>query len=369
MTNSRKIIAISDVHLGHRKTSTEGIINNLKTVLNPNRLSDTDILIIAGDLFDHAIGFSDEDTLLIQRWSILLLSLCSTYNVTLRVLEGTPLHDRGQSKHLEVFNSAAKFNVDFLYVDKVYIEKNEKHSLNILYVPDEWHPDPDETWIDVKQILAENNLDSVDISVMHGMFEHQLPPMCPIKPHINHRYENITDKYIFIGHIHQPTVKGKIIAPGSFDRLSHGDEGKKGCWEVVVKDDKSLDTITFLENVNAKTYLTIDCTGLGFDSAIEKISTLDIKEDSHVRIRATKGDNALAILEWCKKNFFNYRWTLQVINDDKSSSKEKPMLIKRTETFTITPNSITSLMNKKMIDNGVDEGVLNHALKLSEEIF
>ena len=178
-----KLIAISDIHLGHRKTPTKGIIANLRKVINIETLMTVDMVIIAGDLLDHAIGYSDDDTIDIQKWLVWFLCQCVTYNVSVRILEGTPLHDRRQSRHIEVLNKSSKLEVDLLYVDKVWIEKNKKYNIDILYVPDEWKPDTDQTWVDVMNELSDNSLESVDLSVMHGMFEHQLPPGCPIKPH------------------------------------------------------------------------------------------------------------------------------------------------------------------------------------------
>ena len=363
-----KILVLSDVHLGHRRTKAIHIIENLQKILNPKRFAKIDLLIIAGDLFDRALGYCDDDILEIQKWLILLLSSCREYNITLRVLEGTPLHDRKQSRHLGIFNKAINYDVDFLYIDKVFIEKNEKHNLNILYIPDEWHPDPDETWIDVKQCLAENNLDMVDISVMHGMFEHQIPKMAKIKPHINSRYESITDKYIFIGHVHQSSKNNKIIAPGSFDRLKHSEEEKKGCWYVEINNNRSLDKIQFIENKNALDYLTVNCQGLGFDSSIEKISALKLQSGSHIRIKALNTDNALAILEWCKKTFHNYHWSLKVMNAIEED-KFKETIICRSQGFSINSNSIYDLLEKKMLDNGLSRDVIDNALKLGRELF
>ena len=47
------ILSISDIHLGNKRTPTEHIIKNLnKYVSNKNVLSNIDLCIIGGDLFD-----------------------------------------------------------------------------------------------------------------------------------------------------------------------------------------------------------------------------------------------------------------------------------------------------------------------------
>ncbi len=312
------IIAISDVHLGHRKTQTSQIIENLQTVLNDTLLKQADILIIAGDLFDRALAYNDENIFLIQKWFLYLLNRCATYSVSIRILEGTGLHDRNQSKHLVILKDDINVDIDLEYIDKVYIEKNKKFGLNILYVPDEWKLDPDDTWKDVCQCLKDNNLKSVDFSVMHGMFEYQVPNMAFIKTHIKARYESITNYYIIIGHVHQNSHNGKVLAPGSFDRLTHGDEIKKGGWLISINNKSMINKATLIENTNACVYKTIDCRGLNYDSAIEKISALNVPINSHIRIKAMKKDNSLALLKWCKLNFIRYHWSVLLSDENKS---------------------------------------------------
>ena len=361
-----KFLAISDIHLGHSRTKTSFIINNLKTVINRDILSEIDMLIIAGDLFDHAICYSDDSVFEIQKWLIYLINLCSLNDVSIRILEGTPLHDRNQAKHVRALSSHLKSPVDILYVDKVWVEKNEKYGLNLLYVPDEWKPDPDQTWLDVKEELSSNGLEKVDLSIMHGMFEHQVPIGCKVKPHSNSRYESITDRYIIVGHVHHPTFYGKIIAPGSFDRLKHGNEESKGCWKVAMSKSRRSDKITFMENVNAKEYISVDCRKLSFDAAIEKLSSIDAKPDSFIKIVTNVTDNTWSILEWCKKKYFNYNWS-SVIKDN-SVKRNVGLMHKPNEVTSITPDSILPILSDKLKERNCKEEVKGRAMEIMKEI-
>lgn len=338
------IVAISDIHLGHRKTPTAKIIENLHNVLTDAVLKQTDILFIAGDLFDHALGYNDENIFLIQKWFLHLLNRCALYTVSIRILEGTGLHDRNQSKHLVILKDNINVDIDLQYIDKVYIEKNEKFGLNILYVPDEWKLDPDDTWKDVCHCLSDNGLESVDFSIMHGMFEYQVPTMAQIKTHVKTRYESITNYFIIIGHVHQNSHNGKVLAPGSFDRLTHGDEDPKGGWHISINRQSLINKVTFIENENACVHKTVDCSGLNFDSAIETISALEVPLDSHIRIKTKKKNHSLAILKWCKLNLGRYHWSLLISNKTKALTVHP---ITKISPIVISPRTI----EKQIMDN------------------
>ena len=362
-----KFLAISDIHLGHRKTPSSYITSNLMKVINRDLLLELDMVIIAGDLFDHGIGYSDDDAVTIQHWLVNFLSLCGACNVAIRVLEGTPLHDRKQARHLKVIGQSSAFNVDLIYVDRVWVERNKEFSLDILYVPDEWHPDPDQTWIDVKEELSHNSINKVDLSVMHGFFEHQVPPMVSIKPHSNSRYEGITRRYVIVGHDHTPAFRGKIIAPGSFDRLAHKNSGKKGCWKVELSSSGRDDKVIFIENESAKEYITIDCSGLSFDAAIEKIVATKALIGAHIKLKSYKTDSSLALLEWAKKNYFNYNWTLELINKD-ATTKTGIYKPDPTELLSLNKNSLPSLLRDKLKVLNVDGTILTRSDELIKEL-
>ena len=145
----------SDVHLGHPKTSARHIVKSLdKAFPNNAETALLDIIIIAGDLFDQGLHYTDDSVRVIQNWALRFLRLCAKNNITLRILEGTPLHDRGQTANLADFNTHAMLGADIKYVDTLSIERLEKFDLSILYIPDEWRPDPDQTWLETKQALG-----------------------------------------------------------------------------------------------------------------------------------------------------------------------------------------------------------------------
>src|SRR5690606_24238089 len=97
-------------------------------------------------------------------------------DVAVRVLEGTPSHDREQSKRFVVINeSVGKIGADLVYIDELSIRYEERFDMNLLFVPDELNHDPNITLAQVQELMAERNLEKVDFAFMHGQFEYQLP--------------------------------------------------------------------------------------------------------------------------------------------------------------------------------------------------
>ena len=122
-----RFLSVGDIHLGHHQTSTESIIRNLDYYLtNEVVLKDVDLLIITGDLFDRLLHNADDNVTLIQRWITRLLYKCSYLNVAIRVLEGTPSHDRGQSRFFAEQQKNADIQVDLHYATTLSIEYIER---------------------------------------------------------------------------------------------------------------------------------------------------------------------------------------------------------------------------------------------------
>lgn len=349
-SNGLRCAFFSDVHLGHPKTPTPHTIAALDTLIIKNpEARKLDLIVIAGDLFDKGLQYTDSSVSNIQVWALRFLGFCAVNNIVVRMLEGTPLHDRKQSANLIDLCKGAGFNLDIKYVDTLQIEHLDSLDIDLLYIPDEWRSDPNETWLEVKEKLAEHHLDQVDLAIMHGMMPHQLPPGVKLEPHDNRRYESIVKYYVVIGHIHQPSFRGKVIAPGSTNRLTHGDEGKKGLWYVTLNEDPRLNEVVFKENKDALPYLTISCGGLGFDAAIEKITQQcnDLPIGSNVRLRVRGGDPTAALVEWGRKQYTGYNWTSQRKDVEKDASNVNAVVVKH-KTTALTPNTIPSLVEEKL---------------------
>lgn len=349
-----KCIAISDIHLGHRNTPTEHITKNLYHYL-ANELKDSKYLFIAGDLFDRLLTIPDGNVAEIISFMSWLLRECVRYNVKLRVLEGTPSHDWQQNKLFETlaFNNAIA--TDIRYYDTLAID-TEEDGLNILYIPDEYSDYTSTTLNEVHQLLEKKGLTQVDLAIMHGMFEFQLPEHIRgnLSVHDSEAYLKIVKGYIIIGHDHRHKSKDRIYVPGSFDRLTHGEEEDKGY--LVFDIDKK--TIDFKVNKESFIYLTIECTKLDIEDTLKEIRDklkdipplskvrLIFKESHPIKEYINKLQSEYPDLDWTKSKVIkenedikldvDYQYTSIIINEgnivdvvmeniqlDKSSLKDR----------------------------------------------
>lgn len=262
MDNLKKylnIIFVSDIHLGHHSTPTEDILKNLRREFSYENLKGVDAFIIGGDIFDRLLNLPDDRVSQIKEWAYDILKICKTLNIVFRILHGTPSHDFRQAIIFEQINQFAKIGCNFRFVTDLEIEFIEQLGINVLYVPDEWRGDPRQTQKEVISLLEEKKIKQVDVSVMHGFFEYQIPDKA--QAHSDVFYESITIHVISIGHVHHFSTKGKITAQGSFDRLSQGYESPKGYVKVSLNLNDPTDIKKeFCVNKYATWYKTVNIT-------------------------------------------------------------------------------------------------------------
>ena len=256
-----KYLVISDIHLGHRINESSNIDNNINMFFNKYKaiLTDINVLFIAGDSFDRLLSTCSKEYIDSINCLLRIYKWCESNNVKLRILEGTPSHDWRQCKVLNEVVKELGSKVDFKYIDDLSIEKIDGY--NVLYIPDEYRDKSIETMKEIKKKLLEINLKEVDICIMHGAFNYQLP-IALESNFIESEMEEIVKYFIHVGHIHTHTHRGKIVAQGSFDRLRFGEEEDKGA--VVAEIGKDTNWI-FLPNNNAMIFKTIDLTNMEED--------------------------------------------------------------------------------------------------------
>jgi hypothetical protein len=358
---------VSDIHLCHSRVSSKNILKSLKAAFPDNRETGAlDAIFIGGDLFDQVAHLSDADVQAIELWMADLLSVCKRWNIILRVLEGTPSHDRGQSVLFETINTITGIQADCKYVDTLSIERMESLGLDVLYVPDEWRMDPEDTWQDVQAVLLQHGLDSVDYAIMHGMFEFQLPTNVVLPCHDSERYQSIVKRYISMGHHHAARFHGRIFAQGSLDRLAHGEEGAKG--HVRVTDygckDHAGDEIVFVENPHATRFVTYEGEALSDERVEETLKEAgSLPPGSHVRFTVPRNDACLPLLQAFKHNAPLIHCTFKYLKSEEAA-QFKPVL---GQTFTPTPlgrNDAEALMANRLAQKGVEAHLSQNALAL-----
>jgi DNA repair exonuclease SbcCD nuclease subunit len=353
-------IVINDVHLGHRNNSTKDIIANLDIFFNNYafRKDKLDILFIAGDLFDDLLDLSSTHIYTIIAWMNRLVNYCSTNKIKLRVLEGTPSHDRLQSSLFETTISISNSDIDFKYIRELDIEIMPDYNLSILYVPDEWNRDTSVTYKEARTAMEAHGLLKVDLAIMHGQFEYQLPMASMKAPrHSEALYLDMVEHYIHIGHIHQFTTYSRIIAGGSFDRLSHGDEIPKGGIYAIIRPNGD-DEFIFVENKLAKKYITLLVKDIEIDDVFNYLDKklLKIPVGSFIRIRAKKNTAVFKNIDLVKRRYINYNIS-KIGSDDEESSKSltNDLLISTYIPIIIRKDNISELL----LDNILPKYVLS----------
>lgn len=296
------LATISDIHLNHPRTKTNEIIAKLtKEFRYDDKTAELDVLVIAGDLFDSVMMHSEETAFAAQTFITYLLKLCRDLNIKLRVLEGTPSHDRNQSKHFVTINEAMDQKCDLKYVDILDIEYIEQYDINVLYIPDEWHHDHEVIWNQVCAAMQTKGLSHVDFIVMHGMFDYQVPRGLKLPHHNSDDYQAICKHLITIGHYHTQSRLGKILAQGSFDRLCHGQEEDKGYYRCkVCLENPELTEVTFVVNQAAKVYKTLAVQHMTLDEVMQRYPDRYLetfRDDSYVRFTHSGDPSVLAYLQ------------------------------------------------------------------------
>lgn len=351
-----KYLVLSDLHLGHKRNSTVEMVNNLNIFFNHYKhRDDLDVIFLAGDVFDRLLDFTTDDMAEIMVWVSRLITFCGRCNIKLRVLEGTPSHDWMQSR---VFDTIVKINqcpVDFKYVSALSIERIEDLGITVLYMPDEWNISTDRTFEQVVDLLAENHLAQVDIGIFHGMFAYQVPVAAlKIPRHDEARYLAIVKYFINIGHVHTYSTYSRILAQGSFDRISHGEEGAKGAIEVVLqRDDES--TFTFIENKGAKLFKTLVLRGKDVEAAVKQIERAmqTWSPGTHLRLKASKDHPALLAFDELKKKFPDLilsKTTLEEASEAKSSQLNDSLIDEAVpyQPITITADNLEMLLTAEI---------------------
>ena len=342
-----KYLVLSDIHLGHKNNKTIDIVNNLLHYfkVNDKLFKKLDILFLAGDVFDRLLSTNSEEYITAVKWLSYVVSYCKTNDIKLRLLEGTPSHDWKQSKAVTTVIEQLGVNIDFKYIETVSIEKMTDLGINILYIPDEANHHASDTLDEVSELLIKNNLSQVDIAIMHGQFNYQLPILLE-SSHDENSYLDIVKYYISIGHIHIPSVFKRILAEGSFDRLTHGEEEDKGGMLITIGDEPRFE---FIVNKRAKIFKTLDVKNL--DNALEYVvrKLKDIPSYSFIRILAERSSDMKSLTKELQERYKNYTFKIEY-NDDDDVAVESMVIDNSVniETFEITSSNIEKLIVKEM---------------------
>jgi acyl-CoA hydrolase len=194
-----------------------------------------------------------------------------------------------------------------------------------LYLPDNL---PYENTVErIGKLLKDIGIDKVDIIVGHGQFKHNLPHGIPVDP--PNTYDADIMRQFFkgvciFGHIHTSSIHKRIIYTGSFERMAHNEEERKGCYMIQYNTDTCEVQHEFIENKGAVPFLTYVAKHED-QSAIDHIKawlTKKIRKDQpfHLRIVSSNVALRMGLGNVVKENYPKAHITYKKSNVDRSDN-------------------------------------------------
>ncbi len=374
--NYLNIAETSDVHLGHNRTPTEFIVTNLERAFPDNpETAALDIIIFAGDVFDQLIPLPEEGVVTeVEIWILGFLIICAKYDIMVFIDEGTPRHDRKQSYLFEHVNHIYKVGATIVYSKRLQVYKCPKHNASFLFVPDEWKPDHNETYREAAAAIARAGLDKVDFAIMHGAFEYQFPAHLDLPTHDSTLWLDLVREWIFIGHVHEKSQHDRILAAGSFDRLTFGEEAPKGHWRVKCRGKgKESDEITFVENTHAMRYDTLDVEGMELTAVVKLVEDQNMQKGQNLRLLCTKLCPAFFTERELQNTFPDFRLIVKAKKEKASDRAESTQIdplapVRKVVAIDINRDNIRRLMEERLMEKITDESVRTRMLDLMEGV-
>lgn len=370
-----RIASISDIHFGDRHNDTTDIIRNCeRMIFTEGLIKRIDILFFAGDIFDRLLDLDHDNVGEIDHFFSRVCREAKHHNVKVRLLRGTFSHDNDQVERFMTIAEIVDCGVDIKYFNKPDIEYIEDFECHVLYIPDHWTPKTEDTLIEVHELLKSRGLEQVDIAIMHGHMDFQVPQGLKkaMVFHDSAAYEKIVRQVIFIGHEHKHSRKGKVFAQGSPDRLGHGQEDPKGMayCEIV----NNVCTVWFVENTNARIYKSVVITGLELDTAIKHVLTTvkGLPANACVRVVGESKHPLFSNMSELSVKFPTYVWSKKGIEeDDEFNPKQTGTLLNDTEEWIpvhIEKSNVVGLIMDRLKAKALTETDLDYIERQLEEL-
>lgn len=359
------ILVTGDCHIAARSVENQKIIDTLNRATSSSILKYTDSLIINGDLLDRRISLASDEASEYILFGLGLLDRCKKYGVSLDVLEGTPSHDNRQPAIMTLFDTYKldKDKSPLRYIDRVavvpllqshrhdYVMEHYGKELQALFVPDEVSTDSQVTWSMVNEALQLKGVKTVEMSYLHGTFRYQ-EPIFTEKSHSEENYESITNSRIVVNHWHLPSAKGKIRAPGSIERLRHGEEETKGFYYCILEPlngDVSVKEY-FVYNETATIFKTIDVSN---KTLVETFTLLDGMVEKYpgarIRLQLSRLDQLYPSISEIKSRYKSIKITEKIL-DSETQSEIDMDLIDIDSSYSIRPDNLHDLIQDKISD-------------------
>lgn len=323
-------------------------------------ISELSAIYIVGDLFEDSKYLRQYESKLAIGFLTWLLHQCATHGVALRILEGTPSHDHGQSEIIHELNLS--INADAMYLSGIGVMYDKAIGATIGWVQDEYRGGvASETEREFEALMKSSGYSELEFMFMHGVFGWQLPIDSP--RNFNEEFwTRITRSAIYIGHDHRPKEKGIIRVTGSVERLSQNENEDKG---VTVSDyDGTTVRSYFVINERSVLQLTVRASDdyeqqlLQSKEYIERIlrhpsamlARLNIEHYHDAPIAAN-------IAEWAKRHQFKIT-AVKVDRDTDVEALDKAFEDDAVAVETISPDNAERIMLEALDGVAVNEDIV-----------
>lgn len=266
MTEVLKIVVCADLHWGSPRIDSGLLYARLKKTLIPE-LRDAQLIFIAGDMYDQLLTVNSKAHKYATMFISDLLRISAGTGIQVRLLHGTFTHDRDQ---LSVFEHHRVPHARFKVINQIECEELTDirngdtvipYNLRVGYIPDNLpYRKSTDAVEQLKRCITILGWDHLDMVVGHGSFEHVIDPHSGHKPPCLFSWDQFTkivpEGPIAMGHIHTHGRKRNVYYCGSFDRLAHGEEEKKGFY-TFTKDVFHGWKSKFVVNEEATPFISI----------------------------------------------------------------------------------------------------------------
>ena len=192
-----------------------------------------------------------------------IFAMAKEHHFLVRILEGTNGHDYRQCKNflvLQDFYQETLYGVPLInFASTISIEEIEAWNLKIGYIPD--NQVTENTSQELHQLMRKQHIKQLDTLISHGYYSHLLGDGVPT-PRNTLDYNEISRLIqgpMINGHVHTPSIKGRMVSCGSFERFTHGEEEPKGFQRIYYHRGDSI-KVKFEQIINedALPFISID---------------------------------------------------------------------------------------------------------------
>lgn len=367
-----KGILTTDQHCLHPHTPTRNILAGLdKFYYKENNLAEVDLSLMCGDFFHDLAPANDPNMLLCQRWIKKYLQICHDNKVHVRILEGTSSHDWGQPELFDILKP--KETPYIKYVDTLSIEYIPELDINMMYVPDNFgHTSTDIIYDQALKLLSNAGLTQVDVIMLHGGFDYQLPPMANKNGNLydSVKWSKLAKHVIFSGHIHKPSERYNIRCAGSFDRTAFGEMHPKGAYKFEF--NKDMFKTTFWENKDAQIYDKIlinkEMTAKEVSKELDNYLRKNPRPNTHIRLSGGLASVTGALINDYKEQYPQYSFDTDNVKEENIEVDDTLYTPEMYKGVALTPgnleHSLFNFMESTLQQNdSIDRGLLTELLK------